>query len=313
MEISKIKQVLADPTVFQINRLPARSSHRYYATLEEAKKGEEMPWRKCLNGTWKFHYRENLDNAPADSEITGEIKVPGHIQMQGYGKPHYTNTMYPWDGHEEIIPPAIPTGFNPVGTYVKEFEIPETWGTQDVCICFEGVETAVNVWLNGHYVGYSEDTFTPSRFDLTPYINRSGVNILKIEVYRYSTASWLEDQDFWRFSGIFRDVYLETKPAAHINDIHVRTDLFDNYTRAIVTVKYDTDGAAASGETRARLYDKNGMEIAGDSYAFEVTNPFLWSAEHPNLYTLEIEVLENGKVVEAICQTIGIREFKMID
>jgi len=308
MNINEIRQVLSDPTVFQINRLPARSSHHYYPTLTEAKKGGAMPWRKCLNGTWKFHYRENLDNALADSEINGEITVPGHIQMQGYGKPHYTNTMYPWDGHEEIVPPQIPQGFNPVGTYVKEIEIPTSWGSQDVSICFEGVETAINVWLNGQYVGFSEDSFTPTRFDLTPFVNRGNINILKVEVYRYSTASWLEDQDFWRFSGIFRDVYLETKPAVHVQDIHIRTDLFDNYTRAKVTAKYDTNG-----EVRAKLYDKFGTEIKGDGTTFEVTNPLLWSAEKPNLYTLEIEVLENGEVVEAICQTVGIREFKMLD
>lgn len=200
---------LTDLNVFAVNRLPAHSNHVYYKTMEEARSAAPMKLRYELNGNWKFNYAVNPQNRPEhfyrpdfECEGWGDIEVPGHIQLQGYGKPQYVNTMYPWDGHNEIRPPEIPTDHNPVGSYVKYFTTPTNMQNKSVYISFQGVESAFYVWLNGEFVGYSEDSFTPAEFELTPYL-REGENKLAVEVYQRSTGSWLEDQDFWRFSGIY--------------------------------------------------------------------------------------------------------------
>jgi len=312
-----LMQVLGDPTIFNINRLPAHSSHRYYSTAEEAHAQGDMPWRKCLNGEWDFHHATNIEGRPIGFEMPGfkmpdKINVPGHIQLQGYGVPQYVNVQYPWDGHEQLEPPQIPTKFNPTASYVREFELPANWQDMPTFLCFNGVESAFNVWVNGKYVGYSEDTFTPSHFDISPFVNKTGVNRLAVQVYRFSTASWLEDQDFWRFSGIFRDVYLATIPKAHVQDMFVKTPLSENYTKAQVTVDLKLTSAA---DIEARLLDHNGNAVAQTSgstkLTLDVVNPQLWSAEKPYLYTLEILIKQNGQIIEAICEPVGIREFKL--
>lgn len=204
---------LEDPQVFEVNRLEAHSDHTYYESKEEMEQGE-MRLRQYLNGTWKFSYAENpslrkADFYQEDYDIAefADIQVPGHIQLQGYDKCQYINTMYPWDGHAELRPPHISRDYNPVGSYVKEFDLDEALEHKQVAVSFQGVEIAFFVWLNGRFVGYGEDTFTPSEFDVTPYIRKMG-NRLAVEVYKRSSASWIEDQDFFRFSGIFRDVFL---------------------------------------------------------------------------------------------------------
>jgi len=321
----ELMNVLENPEIFNINRLKGRSDHRYYASIEEARAGGMMSWRQCLNGRWQFSYSETLEDRPIgfesldfDTSDFSGIEVPGHIQLQGYGKPQYVNTQYPWDAHEDIIPPMIPKKFNPTASYVRTFEVPVDW-TASVYISFQGVETAFNIWLNGEFVGYSEDSFTPSDFDLTPYIKRDGKNKLAVEVYRFSSASWLEDQDFWRMSGIFRDVYLYTKPASHIDDFFVRTPLNATYDFAEVNGTFTVTNAVG-GEIWATLTDVNGHAVVEAKLLIEnetpeislpVDNPFLWSAEKPYLYNLELQLKVNGEVVEAISQPIGIREFKL--
>ena len=197
---------LANPEIYEVNREKAHSDHTYTT--------KDGNLRQSLNGTWKFNYTEHPDSRPADFyktdfDVTSfdDIIVPGHIQLQGYDKPQYVNTQYPWEGHEQLVPPQIPKKGNPVGSYVKLFDVDKKLLGKETFISFQGVETAIYVWLNGEFVGYSEDSFTPSEFNITPYLKEKN-NKLAVEVYRYSTASWLEDQDFWRFSGIFRDVYL---------------------------------------------------------------------------------------------------------
>ena len=318
-------KVLENPEVFNINRLKARSDHRYYATIEAARAQGAMPWRRSLNGTWKFHYCENLDGRPIgfeavdfDSSSFDQIQVPGHVELQDYGKPKYVNMQYPWDGHEEVLPPAIPKTYNPTSSYVKTFEVPADW-SGSVYISFQGVETAFNIWLNGQFVGYTEDSFTPSEFDLTPFINRGGKNKLAVQVYRFSSASWLEDQDFWRLSGIFRDVYLYTKPATHIEDIFVKTPLNATYDAASVNAHIKLSNGA-NAVVEAALVDVNGKTVVtGQETVFDdevaislnVDKPELWSDENPYLYTLELVVKVDGKVACAISQTVGIREFRM--
>ncbi|WP_407668697.1 glycoside hydrolase family 2 TIM barrel-domain containing protein [Paenibacillus bouchesdurhonensis] len=261
---------LSDVSVFAVNRLPAHSDHRYYRTRKAAAEDRVMDMRHSLNGNWKFAYSVHPESRPVDfyklehnSSGWENIQVPGHIQLQGFGQTHYVNTMYPWDGHEDLRPPAIPQKQNPVGSYVKEFELPASFRQRPVCISFQGVETAFYVWLNGQFVGYSEDSFTPAEFDLTPYI-QDGVNKLAVEVYQRSTGSWLEDQDFWRFSGIFRDVYLYTVPKLHLWDMFVRTDLDAAYCdgQLQVELKVHSEVDSRGGYVEAELMDSDG-KIAG--------------------------------------------------
>ena len=197
---------LEDPTVFRVNRLDAHSDHICCASMEEAA-SRNTCLRQCLDGQWKFAWSKAPALRPADFwqedfDLSGfsTIQVPGHMEVQGYGQIQYINKLYPWDGHTFLRPPHIDWDNNPVGSYVTEFDLEPALRGKRVCISFQGVEKAFFVWLNGQFVGYSEDTFTPSDFDLTPYIKETG-NRLCVEVYKHSSASWLEDQDYRPASG----------------------------------------------------------------------------------------------------------------
>lgn len=212
---------LDDPQVFRVGQLPAHSDHKIYASVAEMER-QESSLCQCLNGTWQFAYSKNPMSRPEafyqtdyDAAGFGEIQVPCHIEMAGYDKIHYINTLYPWEG-KVYRRPAYALGknkkeegsfseaeYNPVGSYRKTFDLDEGLRGKRVCIRFDGAEQAIYVWLNGQFVGYAEDSFTPSEFDLTPYIKESG-NLLAVEVYKNSTAAYLEDQDFFRFFGILR-------------------------------------------------------------------------------------------------------------
>ncbi|MEH7306785.1 glycoside hydrolase family 2 TIM barrel-domain containing protein [Neobacillus drentensis] len=321
---------LTDVNVFAVNRLQAHSDHQYYETLEQAKTAGPMAMRHNLNGNWKFNYSVNPDNRPeyfyrGDFNCSGwgDITVPGHIQLQGYGKPQYVNTMYPWDGLNEIRPPEIPLDHNPVGSYVKMFTVPQNMENKPVYISFQGVESAFYVWVNGEFVGYSEDSFTPAEFELTPFLTK-GENKLAVEVYQRSTGSWLEDQDFWRFSGVFRDVYLYTVPEIHVYDADIRAELDSSFTKGTLRadLKLLSDVALPS-KIVAELYDTEGQIVVtqnGDfidgkwTVSMAVDQPELWSAENPYLYKLYIQVYnELGKLVEVIPQKVGFRRFEMAD
>ncbi|WP_227871829.1 glycoside hydrolase family 2 TIM barrel-domain containing protein [Paenibacillus bovis] len=327
---------LSDTSVFAVNRLWAYSDHKYYATLAEAQTRGAMAWRHSLNGSWKFNYAVNPASRPQgfyEQDFAcagwGDIQVPGHIQTQGYGQMQYVNTMYPWDGQENLRPPMISQESNPVGSYVKHFYLPENMKSeQPVYISFQGVESAFYVWLNGQFVGYSEDSFTPSDFDLTPYI-QEGENKLAVEVYQRSTGAWLEDQDFWRFSGIFRDVYLYTVPEVHVRDLHVNAGLDDQYTEGQLDVKLTLEQGQSFNGARAalELHDRAGQIVCSGEVTFadasgkarasfqaKLETVTAWSAEHPYLYTLYITVYNAaGEVVEVIPQRVGFRRFEMIN
>ncbi|WP_462412930.1 beta-galactosidase, LacZ type [Neobacillus sp. Marseille-QA0830] len=319
---------LTDVNVFAVNRVPAHSDHEYYESVEEAQSGAPMRFRQDLNGNWKFSYSVNPGIRPAEFYKTdfqcsgwGDITVPGHIQLQGYGKPQYVNTMYPWDGHEEIRPPEIPAEHNPVGSYIKYFEVPAHFQDKPVYISFQGVESAFFVWLNGEFVGYSEDSFTPAEFELTPYL-AEGENKLAVEVYQRSTGSWLEDQDFWRFSGIFRDVFLYTVPEIHVQDVFVRPELDSTFTKGTLAADLKLQGLAPSKIT-AEVVDAKGNLVASAtgnekdgkwSFSIIVDKPNLWSAENPYLYKLHIQLYnELGQLVEVVPQRVGFRRFELVD
>ena len=299
---------LSDPTVFAVNRETAHSDHSYTT--------DEGNLRQSLNGLWKFSYSEKPSERPADFyrndfDVSGfdDIKVPGHIQLQGYDKPQYVNTQYSWEGREQLVPPQIPQKRNPVGSYVKFFDVDNTLLGKKTYISFQGVETAFYVWLNGEFVGYSEDSFTPSEFEITPYL-REKDNKLAVEVYRYSTASWLEDQDFWRFSGIFRDVYLYAVPEIHVRDMKVTADYRNG--SGVLSVNLDVIG----GEHTAKISLKNAnstikLDSCSDCFTACLPNILPWSAEEPNLYTLTVEIYDCDKLIETAETKVGFRRFEL--
>lgn len=316
---------IKDPAFFAQNRVKAHSDHHYYKNHRElAEKNESF--RQNLNGLWKFQYARNLAEAPdgfeaEDFDCKGweDIRVPAHIQMEGYDKPQYVNVQYPWDGHEAIEPGEIPTQFNPVASYVKYFTVPENMQGKRLFVSFQGVESGFALWCNGSYVGYSEDTFTPSEFELTSYL-KEGENKLAVQVFKWTSGSWCEDQDFFRFSGIFRDVYLYSIPDTHVSDIRIKTILNDTYDRGNLEIVLEAIGngkveliLTRQGEEAARTE----VEIKdGQSTVVELTieQPALWSAEQPNLYDLMIQVTDNQEQLqELIPQRVGFRRFAIED
>ncbi|MBW9153071.1 glycoside hydrolase family 2 TIM barrel-domain containing protein [Clostridium estertheticum] len=318
---------LSDTSVFAVNRIEAHSDHKYYLTKEEESSGK-MDLRQSLNGNWKFSFAvnpssriKNFYEPEFDCHCFKDIEVPSHIQLQGYDKLQYINTMYPWDGHSELLPPEVSSEYNPVGSYVKYFDIDENIKGGPVYISFQGVENAFYLWLNGEFIGYSEDSFTPAEFDLTKFI-KEGENKLAVEVYKRSTGSWLEDQDFWRFSGIFRDVYLYSIPETHIQDLFVKTDLDKSYKNAVLNLDLKIKGEINS-TIDLELMDKDGIVVAKDigtslaksiSLDLNVNNVELWSAENPYLYTLFALIRGiDRKVVEVVSQKVGFRSFEMIN
>lgn len=316
---------IKDPTFFAQNRVKAHSDHHYYKNHRElAEKNESF--RQNLNGLWKFQYARNLAEAPdgfeaEDFDCKGweDIRVPAHIQMEGYDKPQYVNVQYPWDGHEAIEPGEIPTQFNPVASYAKYFTVPENMQGKRLFVSFQGVESGFALWCNGSYVGYSEDTFTPSEFELTSYL-KEGENKLAVQVFKWTSGSWCEDQDFFRFSGIFRDVYLYSIPDTHVSDIRIKTILNDTYDRGNLEIELE-----AIGNGKAELIlTRQGEEAArtevelkdGQSTVVELTieQPALWSAEQPNLYDLMIQVTDDQEQLqELIPQRVGFRRFAIED
>ena len=304
---------LANPEIYEVNREKAHSDHTYTT--------KDGNLRQSLNGTWKFNYTEHPDSRPADFyktdfDVTSfdDIIVPGHIQLQGYDKPQYVNTQYPWEGHEQLVPPQIPKKRNPVGSYVKFFDVDKELLGKETFISFQGVETAIYVWLNGEFVGYSEDSFTPSEFNITPYLKEKN-NKLAVEVYRYSTASWLEDQDFWRFSGIFRDVYLYAVPEIHVRDMKVIADYDYENGNGILATELDIIGDS-DYEIKLTLTDKNGIKVyEGNTANVSASIPDImpWSAEQPNLYTLTAEISSDSEIIETAETKIGFRTFELKD
>jgi beta-galactosidase len=332
-----------NPEIFEVNRMKAHSTLMPFDTIEEALEGNKFnsKYYLSLNGLWKFNFAENPDKRiknfyenDYDASSWKEIKVPSNWQMQGYDYPQYTNKIYPWYGKENIKPPTAPTKYNPVGSYIRNFNIPKEWEGKPLYISFQGVESAFYVWVNGEFVGYSEDTFTPAEFDITSYIKK-GENKLAVEVYRWCDGSWLEDQDFWRLSGIFRDVYLYSTPEVHIYDFAAIPDLDIDYKNANLTIKANIinyyNKSMETLNLEAMLYDKNKNKVLNmqtmttdidlnDKHQCEVKfssfieNPLKWSAEVPNLYTLVL-VLKNslGNIIETISCKIGFRKFEIKD
>ncbi len=345
---------LDDPEVFRVNRLPAHSDHRFYRDMEELKEGKSA-LEQSLNGIWKFRYSPNAASRPAEFYKEGfeytdfdEIAVPCHIEMAGYDKIHYINTMYPWEGHI-YRRPAYSLGngngwkgmfsqavYNPVGSYVKEFDLEKGLLGSRVIICLEGVEQALYLWLNGSFVGYAEDSFTPSEFDLTPYLKEKG-NKLAIEVHKRSSAAFLEDQDFFRFFGIFRNVTLYAKPKMHVEDFWAQPELKEDGTGSLavearVSMEQGRSGrmeiTLEDGEGNSLLHhemllspdgadrEKSGIykEVYGKMQKQALGKVVPWENKTPVLYFLLIRLYdEEGGLVEAVPYSIGFRKIEIRD
>ena len=315
--------LVKDPQYFKDGRMDAHSDHTYYRDGEEAQE-KETSFRYDLNGIWKFHYARNYGSAILGFEKEeyccrdwDDIRVPAHIQMEGYDAPQYANVQYPWEGHEDIHPGEIPEHFNPVASYVKYFEVPEEMQGKRLFISFQGAESGIALWLNGHFVGYSEDSFTPSEFELTEYV-KEGENKLAAQVFKWTASSWCEDQDFFRFSGIYRDVYLYTVPEVHVYDLQIRAIPDETLSAAALEIRTNTWGKGTVKITLSKdgetvIEDKKALD-GEEIYSWKVADPVLWSAEDPQLYDLTLEVYnEAGELQEVIPQRVGFRRFEMKD
>lgn len=318
---------LTDPTVFAVNRLPAHSDHRW--TI-----GGEMPFQS-LDGEWQFAFSPCPAQRPADfwaedADLSafGTIRVPGHIETQGYGQLQYINTMYPWDGCSDLRPPQIDWDNAPVGSYVRTFDLDPALQGKRVCVSFQGVEEAMYLWCNGHFVGYAEDSFTPSDFDLTPYIRETG-NRLCVEVHKRCSASWIEDQDFFRFSGIFRPVFLYAKAPVHLEDLWLRAGLEEDNTTGTLAPRLKLSAAEgalpADTAVHCRVTAPGGTVVYDAPLALHAEGEFLiaesirlpgiraWNHSDPALYTVTLTLTADGREQEVTGYRTGFRRFEMKD
>ncbi|HKM33516.1 MAG TPA: glycoside hydrolase family 2 TIM barrel-domain containing protein [Lachnospiraceae bacterium] len=333
---------LDNPEVFRVNQLPAHSDHTFFESKDAYEQGESK-LKQSLNGNWKFCYSVNAAKRPVNFYEEGydcsdfdELAVPRHIEMAGYDKIHYINVNYPWEGHIYRRPPfsldgKVPVSdsfsgadYNPVGSYLKRFDLSKEMIGKRVTILFEGVEQAMYLWINGHFVGYAEDSFTPSEFDLTPYVREKG-NVLAVEVHKRSTAAFLEDQDFFRFFGIFRNVTLYAKPALHVEDMWAKPGLLDDYTTGTFSLNLklssQTETMPKEGKVLVALCDQNGKTLFEKqvSLAEEVNidaenvgTVIPWCNHNPYLYNLGISLFDQeGKLVEYVPYRVGFRRLEI--
>lgn len=314
---------IKNPGFFKENCLPLHSDHLYFRNEQEFLL-EESSFFYSLRGLWKFHYAKNYASCIPGFEKReypclgwDEIHVPAHIQMEGYDVPQYANVQYPWEGREDIRPGQIPEFFNPVASYVKYFTVPKHMEGEPLCIAFEGVESAFALWLNGEYIGYHSDSFTTAEFDLTKAL-WPGENKLAVQVFKWSAGSWCEDQDFFRFSGIYRDVYLFTRPEVHVEDLRLQAlpapDLSSGLLQAAVKCNGKGRGEYFLSFDGKRILQ--GSCALGETCSIEerVEAPRLWSAETPHLYTLVIKVYDQeGQLREIIKEQVGFRRFEIKD
>ena len=314
-----------DPEYFADGRCPMHSDHVAYASWEEYEE-RNSSFRYSLDGLWKFAYAGNyaqtvpgFEQPEYDCRSWGDIRVPASIQMEGWDIPQYVNVQYPWDGREEVSPGEIPERFNPIASYVKYFTIPRHMQGKRLYLSFQGAESGLAVWMNGSFAGYSEDSFTPSDFEITPYV-REGENKLAVRVFKWTSSSWCEDQDFYRFSGLHRSVYLYAVPQIHIADMRIRTLFDEGYRDAELEICIE---AVLSGKALAKLtllgsegeiFSRTESLEEHNTFCYQVSAPRLWSAEKPNLYELRIEVWDGeGNLTECISQNVGFRKFEIKD
>ena len=313
-----------DPNVNAINRAAMHTNYFAYESEQAALKGCRLASDNymTLNGTWKFNWVQNADQRPTDfykvdfnDKGWDNIQVPGVWELNGYGDPIYVNVGYPWRSQYKNNPPYVPTVNNHVGTYRKEIELPADWKGRQIMAHFGSVTSNMYLWVNGKFVGYSEDSKLEAEFDLTKYL-RPGKNIIAFQVFRWCDGTYLEDQDFFRYSGVGRDCYLYTRTANHIEDIRITPDLDTQYKDGTLQIDIQMKG---KGTVDLKLLDKEGKEVTTaqvkgsgkQTASMTVSNPAKWTAETPNLYTLVANLQENGKIIESIPVKVGFRKIEL--
>ena len=313
-----------DPNVNAINRAAMHTNYFAYESEQAALKGCRLASDNymTLNGTWKFNWVQNADQRPTDfykvdfnDKGWDNIQVPGVWELNGYGDPIYVNVGYPWRSQYKNNPPYVPTVNNHVGTYRKEIELPADWKGRQIMAHFGSVTSNMYLWVNGKFVGYSEDSKLEAEFDLTKYL-RPGKNIIAFQVFRWCDGTYLEDQDFFRYSGVGRDCYLYTRTANHIEDIRITPDLDAQYKDGTLQIDIQMKG---KGTVDLKLLDKEGKEVTTaqvkgsgkQTASMTVSNPAKWTAETPNLYTLVANLQENGKIIESIPVKVGFRKIEL--
>ena len=336
---------LDNPEVFKVNQLEPHSDHCYYLDYSDMKK-EKNPLLQSLNGQWEFAYSKNVMERPVDFyketfDASGfdKIMVPGHIELAGYDKIRYINTMYPWEGKEyhrgaySMDATGAEEGmfseaqYNPVGSYIKYFDLDKNMCGKRIHICFEGVEEAMYLWLNGQFIGYAEDSFTPSEFDLTPYVKEKG-NVLAVQVHKMSTAAFLEDQDFFRFFGIFRNVTLKAIPDVHLEDVWFKPVLNQDNESGSVSVSMKVSATDSQNVTagfilkdreenilveKSLQLNKENNHLEG-TICVDLESVRLWDNHNPYLYHAYVELkAEDGSLAEVIPYDIGFRRIEIID
>lgn len=328
---------LDEPETFRVNQLPAHSDHYYYGNYDEWRHNNSR-FAQNLDGQWQFNFAENprereedFYKTDYDSSSFGTIEVPSEIELNNYAQNNYINTLIPWEGKiyrrpayalslDDTQEGSFSDGDdNTVGEYLKHFDLDSSLRGKQVRIRFDGVERAMYVWLNGHFIGYAEDSFTPSEFDLTPYIQDEG-NVLAVEVFKHSTASWIEDQDMFRFSGIFRSVNLLAQPLVHVEDLNIRPTVTDNYQDGIFNVDLQLHGEK-TGNVNVRVIDNDGNTLVNETHPVDSTvevrdqfleNVHLWDNHDPYLYQLLIEIRDDeGNLVELVPYHFGFRRIEI--
>ena len=336
---------LDNPEVFRVNRLDAHSDHCYYKDYADIERNENS-LLQSLNGQWEFAFSKNVMSRPEkfyeesfDASGFDKIMVPGHIELAGYDKIRYINTMYPWEGKEyhrgaySMQATGAEEGmfseaqYNPVGSYIKYFDLDNNMCGKRIHICFEGVEEAMYLWLNGQFIGYAEDSFTPSEFDLTPYIKEKG-NVLAVQVHKMSTAAFLEDQDFFRFFGIFRNVTLKAIPDVHLEDVWFKPVLNQDNESGSVSVSMKVSATDSQNVTagfilkdreenilveKSLQLNKENNHLEG-TICVDLESVRLWDNHNPYLYHAYVELkAEDGSLAEVIPYDIGFRRIEIID
>ena len=313
-----------NPEINAVNRAPMHTNYFAYSSSEEAAKADKENSSNfmTLNGIWKFNWVKNADARPTDFYRTdyndkgwGQMKVPGVWEMNGYGDPIYVNVGYAWRSQYKNNPPYVPIENNHVGSYRKEIIIPAEWSEKEIFAHFGSVTSNMYLWVNGKYVGYSEDSKLEAEFNLTKYL-KPGKNLIAFQVFRWCDGTYLEDQDFFRYSGVGRNCYLYSRNKKYIQDIRVTPDLDSNYTNGTLNVALNLNG---SGTVELNLTDPAGKSVATaqvngngqKSVVMDVSNPEKWTAETPNLYTLTATLKNGSNTLEVIPVKVGFRKIEL--
>jgi beta-galactosidase len=317
-----------NPELVEINKLPPHAELIHFDNMSAAKTGDvnQSIWYKSLNGNWKFNYVDSPEARPLEFMKPGyqvqswsNIAVPSNWEIEGFGIPIYTNIVYPFPKN----PPFIDHKYNPVGSYLKEFNVPENWDSKEVILSFGSISGAAYIWINGAEVGFSKVSKTAAEFNITKYLKK-GANTLAVQVMRWHDGSYIEDQDFWRLSGIERDVMIYARPKTNIEDFFSKASLINNYKDGQLNVSLNLNGNFESGLTaNLSLFDANSVELKVQKQnvlsknltfnAIDIPNAKPWNSETPNLYIMVISLVKNNEIIDVVSQKIGFRTVEITE